>query len=136
MLAAGVDPASVRRRGGVSALAYLRSMIAPDGHVRYSRSSDQTPVWVTGQVLMALAGKPLPLAPLPLPARHPRRAARAARSRVGTGAVKAPARSGRSQPTGRRPATPARTAPTAPGLGVAVRALGVAAAVALAPIGV
>ena len=27
---------------------FLRSLIGGDGHVRYSRTSDQTPVWVTG----------------------------------------------------------------------------------------
>jgi Prenyltransferase and squalene oxidase repeat len=63
LLAAGVDLASLRRRGA-SPLDYLRSLIAPDGHVRYSRGTDQTPVWVTGEALMALDGKPLPLAPV------------------------------------------------------------------------
>ena len=42
LLAAGVDPSSVRRRGA-SPLDYLRSLIAADGHVRYSRGTDQTP---------------------------------------------------------------------------------------------
>lgn len=42
-------------------LDYLRSLIARNGSVRYSRTSNQTPVWVTGQALMALAGKALPL---------------------------------------------------------------------------
>ncbi len=46
-----------------SPLDYLRSLIAADGHVQYSRSSDQTPVWVTGQALMALEQEALPLAP-------------------------------------------------------------------------
>jgi energy-coupling factor transport system substrate-specific component len=54
-----------------SALAYLRGLIAPDGSVRYSRASAQTPVWVTAQALAALAGRPLPIAPagrpLPIP---------------------------------------------------------------------
>ncbi|HEY6378171.1 MAG TPA: prenyltransferase/squalene oxidase repeat-containing protein [Candidatus Dormibacteraeota bacterium] len=60
LLAAGRDPGSLR----FAALGYLGSSIAPDGHVRYSRSTSQTPVWVTAQALMALAGKPLPLAPV------------------------------------------------------------------------
>jgi energy-coupling factor transport system substrate-specific component len=59
LLAAGVRGAPVSR-----ALAYLDSLIAPDGHIRYSRSLDQTPVWVTAQAVMALAQKPLPLAAL------------------------------------------------------------------------
>ena len=33
---------------------------AGDGHYRYSGSSDQTPVWVTGEVLVAAAERPLP----------------------------------------------------------------------------
>ena len=46
------------------ALRYLGSLIAPDGHVRYSRASDQSPVWVTAEAAMALAEKPLPLVPV------------------------------------------------------------------------
>jgi energy-coupling factor transport system substrate-specific component len=61
LLAAGRDPARIRRGGGRDGLAYLRSLTAPDGEVRYSRTSRQTPVWVTGQALMALARKPLPI---------------------------------------------------------------------------
>ena len=64
LLAAGVEPGSLHRRGARSPLAYLQSLIAPDGHVRYARGTDQTPVWVTAQALMALARKPLPLAPV------------------------------------------------------------------------
>ncbi len=65
LVAAGRDPARVRRGGSRSPLAYLRSLVGPDGAVRYSRTSTQTPVWVTGQALMALAGKALPIAPAP-----------------------------------------------------------------------
>jgi len=43
------------------ALAYLRSMRRPDGSFRYSRRYATTPVWVTSQVLPALAGRPFPL---------------------------------------------------------------------------
>jgi hypothetical protein len=63
LIAAGVSPSSVRK-GGKSPLDYLASVQAADGHYRYSSSSDQTPVWVTGQALMAVAGKALPLAPV------------------------------------------------------------------------
>jgi hypothetical protein len=63
LIAAGRDPAQVRRGGGRSPLAYLRSLVGPDGAIRYSRTSAQTPVWVTAQALTALAGKALPLAP-------------------------------------------------------------------------
>ena len=54
MLAAGGNPDSLRR-GGVSAPEFLAKHQATDGHYRYSGSSDQTPVWVTGQVLVAAA---------------------------------------------------------------------------------
>ncbi len=57
MLALGANPGA--------ALDYLAARQAPDGHYRYSASSDQTPVWVTGQVLAAVAGEffPVPEAP-------------------------------------------------------------------------
>ncbi len=64
LVAAGVSPASVRSGGG-SALNYLGSVQAGDGHYRYSSSSDQTPVWVTGQALMAVNGAAFPLNPVP-----------------------------------------------------------------------
>ncbi|HEY2769272.1 MAG TPA: prenyltransferase/squalene oxidase repeat-containing protein [Solirubrobacteraceae bacterium] len=64
LIAAGVSPSSVHRAGSPSPFAYLTGLIAPDGHVRYSHSVDQTPVWTTGQALTALAGRPLPLNPV------------------------------------------------------------------------
>jgi energy-coupling factor transport system substrate-specific component len=45
--------------------SYLRSLTGADGAVRYSRTSRQTPVWVTAQAIVALAGKPFPLAEVP-----------------------------------------------------------------------
>ena len=63
LVAAGVAPSSVRE-GGRSALDYLATVQARDGHYRYSASSDQTPVWVTGQVLLAANGAAFPLAPV------------------------------------------------------------------------
>ncbi len=62
ILAAGGDPGSFRR-GGSSAPEYLARQQQDDGHYRYSKSSDQTPVWVTGQALAAAAGKHLPIEP-------------------------------------------------------------------------
>ena len=44
-------------------LAYLERLRRPDGSFRYSARYVTTPVWVTAQVLAALARKPLPLAP-------------------------------------------------------------------------
>ena len=60
LIAGGVSPSAVRNGG--SPLDYLASVRAPDGHFRYSASSDQTPVWVTGQALVAARGKAFPLA--------------------------------------------------------------------------
>jgi energy-coupling factor transport system substrate-specific component len=60
LIAAGVNPRSVRS-GGRSPLDYLRSRQAGNGHYTYSASSDQTPVWVTAQVLAAVSGRAFPL---------------------------------------------------------------------------
>ena len=78
LLAAGRNPAKVRRNSTRDPLSYLRSLTAEDGSVRYSRTSRQTPVWVTGQALAALSRKTLPLGPVP-------RARRSTSPRPGTG---------------------------------------------------
>jgi len=124
LLSAGVDPAALHRRGAPGPAAYLESLMAPDGHIRYARSADQTPVWVTAEAAMALAGKVLPLAPVHVRPRPSQRMAKRPR--------RAPARSRRSV----RP-PPRRQAP-APGhvvLGLAADA-GILDALVLAPIGV
>jgi hypothetical protein len=73
LLAAGANPAALHRGGAPSPLAYLQSLQAADGHIRYAHGGDQTPVWVTGEALVALAGKPFPLAPvLAAPSNAPR----------------------------------------------------------------
>lgn len=84
LLAAGVSPGSLHRAGAVSPVQYLRSLIAPDGHVRYARSGDQTPVWVTAEALMALEGKTLPIAPVPARAPAARAAGAASRGSGGS----------------------------------------------------
>jgi energy-coupling factor transport system substrate-specific component len=66
LIAAGSNPAAVRTNGR-SPFDYLARRQAGDGHYRYSSSSDQTPVWVTGQVLMAVNRKAFPLAAVPRP---------------------------------------------------------------------
>ncbi len=58
LAAAGRDPRRLRRRGGRDPIAFLRTLQARDGSFRYSRSSAQTPVWVTAQALMGLARRP------------------------------------------------------------------------------
>ncbi len=62
--AAGQNANAFKRGRSRSPLAYLQSLVAPNGSVRYSRTSAQTPVWVTAQALTALAGKPFPVAPV------------------------------------------------------------------------
>ena len=64
LLAAGREPSRVRRNGSRDPMSYLRSLTAANGEVRYSRSSRQTPVWVTAQAVAALARKTLPLKPV------------------------------------------------------------------------
>jgi energy-coupling factor transport system substrate-specific component len=139
LLAAGVDPGSLRRRGA-SPLDYLRGLVAGDGHVRYSRTTDQTPTWVTGEALLALDGKPLPLSPAPrrtAPPVHPAapRASASHERATGHGATTA---------TTAPPAPPARPAqarrarvPSAPALNLDRLAVdaGILTALALAPIG-
>ena len=79
LIASGADPTALHHRGAPSPLDYLGSLQAPDGHIRYSKSSDETPVWVTAEAIMALDGKPLPIAaparrqaPSTAPTAHPR----------------------------------------------------------------
>ncbi|HEX5759399.1 MAG TPA: prenyltransferase/squalene oxidase repeat-containing protein [Thermoanaerobaculia bacterium] len=75
ILAAGGNPDSFRR-GGSSAPDYLTANQEPDGSFRYAKPGPetpdevafQTPVWVTGQVLMAASGDYLPIA---APGREP-----------------------------------------------------------------
>jgi hypothetical protein len=63
LIAAGADPSHIRRAGSRSPLAYLQTLVAADGSVRYSRTGRQTPVWVTAQALTALARRTLPISP-------------------------------------------------------------------------
>jgi hypothetical protein len=56
-LAAGRPP-------GRAAFRFLAGLRRPDGSYRYSRAYATTPVWVTAQVLPALAGKPFPFGSL------------------------------------------------------------------------
>lgn len=61
LVAAGRDPAKVRTDGSRAPLAYLRTLQNPDGSFRYSRTSRQTPTWVTAQVVTALTERALPI---------------------------------------------------------------------------
>lgn len=64
IIAAGANPAAAPSHGN-DPFDYLANRKAPDGHYRYSSASDQTPVWVTGQVLLAVNRKAFPLAAVP-----------------------------------------------------------------------
>jgi prenyltransferase/squalene oxidase-like repeat protein len=64
IVATGGDPGSFRR-GGRSAPEYLTAQQQSDGHYRYSKDSNQTPIWTTGQVLVAAAGDPYPVSAPP-----------------------------------------------------------------------
>jgi hypothetical protein len=62
LVAARVSPGSLRRNGHTP-VSYITSLQQANGAIRYSRTSAQTPVWVTGQALTALARKPFPVSP-------------------------------------------------------------------------
>jgi len=112
MLAVGADPGA--------ALDYLTARQAADGHYRYSSSSDQTPVWVTGQVLAAVAGKPFPIA---VPPREPKPLAQVGAGAPVPGTVTPPATSpapvvppaSEGSGTGAAPGSAAPAIPPAPG---------------------
>jgi Prenyltransferase and squalene oxidase repeat len=63
LLAAGKDPASFG--GGSSSLAYLRDLQGPDGKFLQAPGIEASPVWVTAEVMVPLAGAFLPIAAPP-----------------------------------------------------------------------
>ena len=56
LVAAGGGDRAVTR-----GIAYMERLRAPDGHYRYSSSSDQTPIWVTAQALVAVERRAFPI---------------------------------------------------------------------------
>jgi energy-coupling factor transport system substrate-specific component len=134
LAAAGVDPNGLHRGGAPSPGDYLRSLTAADGHIRYSRGSDQTPVWVTSEAVMALAGKPLPIqapsAPVTTPASHPSLTARTTTTTRHAAPRTAP---GHRSPGRARPHAPPRHRVTP--VPSAVGYLALADALVLAPVG-
>ena len=56
LVAAGGGDRAVAR-----GVAYMERLRAPDGHYRYSSSSDQTPIWVTAQALVAVERRAFPI---------------------------------------------------------------------------
>ncbi len=97
LLAAGREPSRVRRNGSRDPMSYLRSLTAANGEVRYSRSSRQTPVWVTAQAVAALARKTLPLKPV-----RRARAAAGSTTSVAPGATATPTASATATPAAER----------------------------------
>lgn len=141
--AAGVDPDGMRRHGARSPVAYLRSLIGPGGRVAYARGNPQTPVWVTGEALMALEGKPLPL--IPPPATRPAPAASQSATSTTSATTAAPAthagRPAHRHRAARHTARPRRHHAAAPSAPVRVAqtgrwaaAMGVLTALVLAPV--
>ena len=98
LLAAGRKPEKVRRNGSRDPMSYLRSLTAENGEVRYSRSSRQTPVWVTAQAVAALARKTLPLKRIP-------------RARAGTAAAPAPTATPSATPKAKKVSTTVQSLP-------------------------
>ena len=132
LIAGGRDPG---RRGHAarSPLGYLASLQAPDGSIRYSRTSSQTPVWVTGQALAALARRSLPVVVTAVG--HP--AATAAHGRGARARAPSPPRrrARRATPArGARRATP-RVGDLSPGAAVVAREAGAIVALMMAPLG-
>jgi prenyltransferase beta subunit len=66
LIAARVEVSKVRHRGSPSPRRYLESLITRSGAINYARRLSLTPVWVTAEAVMALAGKSLPLSPTSL----------------------------------------------------------------------
>jgi energy-coupling factor transport system substrate-specific component len=131
LVAAGVDPGSVRRGGSISPLRYLQSLTSSDGHIHYSRTSDQTPVWVTAQAIMALARKPLPLAPV---GRSRHGSGRASARSAAAASLRLARRKGRKP--GHRPGTVSAATQADRRLLRYASDAGLVVAIALAPVGV
>jgi hypothetical protein len=63
LLAAGKDPANFG--AGASSLTYLRDLQADDGHFLQAPGQEASPVWVTADAIVPLAGAHLPIAAPP-----------------------------------------------------------------------
>lgn len=131
LLAAGSDPNALHRGGDPSPLAYLGSQMAPDGHIRYSQGSDQTPVWVTAQAAMALAGKPLPVSAPPATPHTTSHRPAATRHHAASAHASKPANRTGHRPHPKRKPMPRPTAGPSRAMGY----LGLLDALILAPVG-
>lgn len=107
LVAVGRNPRKWKRTR--TPIEYLMSLQAADGSIRYSRTSAQTPVWVTAQALNALETKPYPLPPAP------RQKARTATTAGGSTGIGSTASAADATPAGSPPATggaPTGSSPT------------------------
>ena len=139
LAAVGVRVESV----GANPIRYITGLQRRDGHISYSRTSDQTPVWVTAQALTALRRKPFPLATVPRKKRpKKRRAKKAAAATAAKRKARAAEQAPPARPRPRRPApaaqqpgslsvAPAAAEPDDPGGGVSAPLIAAAAAGAL-----
>ena len=109
LVAAGRRPEAM----GANPIRFLSRLQRRDGHIAYSRSSDQTPVWVTAQALTALRRKPFPLAAVPRAEVPPRRRGRghAGAARAQEGKAPPGQRRGRRSASGKMRAQRRNTAP-------------------------
>jgi energy-coupling factor transport system substrate-specific component len=128
LVAAGRNPAKVKR-GSRSPLDYLLALQRKDGSFRYSRTSVQTPVWVTAQALVAIERKAFPLEAVPLAARSGGGGGGAA----GSGGQRQPGGDRKRRTTETSPAEPDTTAPATPAPGGDATAGGAAAPTATTP---
>jgi hypothetical protein len=76
LVAAGVRLGSLNH----DPIRFLVGLQSGDGHVRYSKTSNQTPVWVTAQALTAIRRRPFPLAAAPRGRRKSHKAAAKSRA--------------------------------------------------------
>ncbi|HWN72447.1 MAG TPA: hypothetical protein VNN15_01415 [Solirubrobacterales bacterium] len=100
LLSAGKDPGAFG--AGKSSLTYLVDLQAPDGHFLKAPGQDASPVWVTSDVLVPLAGRSLPVSAPP----------RETTEKAPKSPKSATPDSKTAQPSGG--AAPAETAPSAP----------------------
>jgi hypothetical protein len=117
LIAAGRNPDTLKRNSHTP-IGYLVSLQTANGMVRYSRTSAQSPVWVTAEALVALSRKSLPIAPVPLkapakvagtsaPAHTAEKAAKHSKRRTHDGPVATIAHATTPAPTPRVKVTPA-----------------------------
>ena len=110
ILAADGDPSSYRR-GGASAPNYIGARQGSDGHYAYSKSSNQTPIWVTAYALVAMSNDYYPIESPPREPKPTSSPSSTSPSEAGVPVAPAPA------PVEAVPSLPAGASPVAPAPG-------------------